>query len=137
MLRLRSNWMVICVVPSDDDEVIEEMPAMVDSCRSIGAATDAAMVSALAPGQRRGDLDGGEIDRRKRRHRQQPVGEGAEHDERRRDQRRHHRPANAGFRERHAQVPALRSAHGDPRAIGQQQMAVGHDDLAAFEARCR
>src|SRR5205809_6619029 len=50
MLRLRSNWMVIVVMPSDDDEVSELMPAMVESWRSIGAATDAAMVSALAPG---------------------------------------------------------------------------------------
>ncbi len=36
--------------PSDDVEVSDVMPEMVDSCRSIGAATDAAMVSALAPG---------------------------------------------------------------------------------------
>ena len=36
-------------LPSDDDEVIEDMPAMVDNCRSIGAATEAAMVSGLAP----------------------------------------------------------------------------------------
>ena len=50
MLRLRSNWMVIEVVPSADDEVSEVMPAMVDNCRSIGEATEAAMVSALAPG---------------------------------------------------------------------------------------
>ncbi len=50
MLRLRSNWIVIDVRPSDDEEVSEVMPAMVDSWRSIGAATDAAMVSALAPG---------------------------------------------------------------------------------------
>ena len=50
MLRSRSNWMVICVEPSDDDEVIDVMPAMVESCRSIGAATEAAMVSGLAPG---------------------------------------------------------------------------------------
>src|SRR5688572_17041387 len=50
MFRLRSNWMVICVVPSDDDEVIELMPAIVDNCRSMGEATDAAMVSGLAPG---------------------------------------------------------------------------------------
>ena len=42
--------MVICVVPSADDELIDEMPAMVDSCRSIGEATEAAMVSGLAPG---------------------------------------------------------------------------------------
>ncbi len=42
--------MVIEVVPSEDDEVSELMPAMVDNCRSIGEATEAAMVSALAPG---------------------------------------------------------------------------------------
>ncbi len=37
-------------MPSDEDEVSEVMPAMVESWRSIGDATDAAMVSALAPG---------------------------------------------------------------------------------------
>ncbi len=42
--------MVICVRPSDDDEFIDETPAMVDNCCSIGEATDAAMVSGLAPG---------------------------------------------------------------------------------------
>ena len=42
---------MIWVLPSDDDEFIEEMPAMVDNCRSIGEATDAAMVSGLAPGK--------------------------------------------------------------------------------------
>ena len=51
MLRLRSNWIVIEVIPSDEEEVSEEMPAMVESWRSIGAATDAAIVSALAPGK--------------------------------------------------------------------------------------
>jgi hypothetical protein len=50
MSRFKSNWMVIEVLPSDDDDVIDEMPAIVDNCRSIGAATEAAMVSALAPG---------------------------------------------------------------------------------------
>ncbi len=50
MLRLRSNWIVIDVMPSEEEEVSEVMPAMVESWRSIGAATDAAMVSALAPG---------------------------------------------------------------------------------------
>src|SRR5438552_16816328 len=50
MLRLRSNWIVIDVVPSEDDEVSEVMPAIVVNCRSIGEATEAAMVSALAPG---------------------------------------------------------------------------------------
>ena len=38
------------VRPSADDEFIDEMPAMVDNWRSIGEATDAAIVSGLAPG---------------------------------------------------------------------------------------
>ncbi len=42
--------MVICVCPSDDEEFIVEMPEMVESCRSIGEATEDAMVSGLAPG---------------------------------------------------------------------------------------
>ncbi len=50
ILRPRSNWMVICAIPSEDDELIDEMPEIVDNCRSIGEATDAAMVSGLAPG---------------------------------------------------------------------------------------
>jgi hypothetical protein len=51
MSRLRSNWMVMRVIPSEDDDVIELMPAMVDICRSIGEATEAAIVSGLAPGK--------------------------------------------------------------------------------------
>src|ERR1700712_5677945 len=43
--------MVICVVPCDELDDIDEMPAMVDSCRSMMPATEAAMVSALAPGR--------------------------------------------------------------------------------------
>ena len=43
--------MMIEVVPSAEVEVIELMPAMVESCRSIGPATEAAMVSGLAPGK--------------------------------------------------------------------------------------
>ena len=50
MFRLRSNWTMIWVRPSDDVDVSEVTPEIVDSCRSIGEATDAAMVSALAPG---------------------------------------------------------------------------------------
>ena len=42
--------MVMRVVPSADDDTIELIPAIVDICRSIGEATDAAMVSGLAPG---------------------------------------------------------------------------------------
>src|SRR5213080_2411054 len=51
MLRLRSNWMVMTLVPCEELDDIEEMPAMVESWRSMMPATDAAMVSALAPGK--------------------------------------------------------------------------------------
>src|SRR5712675_731589 len=50
MLRLRSNWIVMTLVPCEELDDIEEMPAMVDNCRSMTPATEAAMVSALAPG---------------------------------------------------------------------------------------
>src|SRR3982075_2437833 len=51
ILGLRSNWMTIAVVPCDEAEDFDEMPAIVESWRSIGPATDAAIVSALAPGK--------------------------------------------------------------------------------------
>ncbi len=44
-----SNSSVIEVEPWLDDEVIEARPAMVESCRSIGAATDTAIDSGEAP----------------------------------------------------------------------------------------
>ena len=50
MLRLRSNWMTIELVPIAEVDVSEVMPEMVDSARSIGPATEVPMVSALAPG---------------------------------------------------------------------------------------
>src|SRR5581483_9345480 len=50
ILRLRSNSSVIWVVPSVLSEVMEVTPAMVENCRSSGAATETAMVSGLAPG---------------------------------------------------------------------------------------
>src|SRR4051794_11244655 len=43
--------MVMTVVPCEELDDIDEMPAMVDSCRSMMPATEAAMVSALAPGK--------------------------------------------------------------------------------------
>ncbi len=124
-------------MPSEDDEVIDVMPAMVDSCRSIGAATEAAMVSGLAPGSCRRDADGREVDRRQRRDRQQPVGEDAEHDDRRRDQRRHHRPADAGSERVMVRIPTFGSRGGDLGPVGKQKLAVDHDRLAALEAALR
>ena len=49
-LRLRSNRIVICVIPCLLDELIELMPAMVENCCSSGVATAAAMVSGVEPG---------------------------------------------------------------------------------------
>ena len=49
--RSRLNCSVICVRPSELDEVIESIPAMVESCCSSGVATDEAIVSGLAPGR--------------------------------------------------------------------------------------
>ena len=51
MFRLRSNWIVIEVVPRLLDDVISVTPAMWPNCRSSGVATDDAMISALAPGK--------------------------------------------------------------------------------------
>ncbi len=51
MLRLRSNWMVMVVVPRPLVEVISVTPAMWPNWRSSGVATEEAMISALAPGR--------------------------------------------------------------------------------------
>src|SRR6266705_2414147 len=51
MLRSSENWMVIEVDPSPLDEVMLSIPAMVENCFSKGVATDAAIVSGLAPGR--------------------------------------------------------------------------------------
>ncbi len=48
--RLRSNCRTIDVLPSDDVDVIAVTPAMVENWRSRIEATDAAIVSGLAPG---------------------------------------------------------------------------------------
>ncbi len=50
MLRLRSNCRTIEVLPSEEVEVIAVTPAMLENCRSRIDATEAAMVSGLAPG---------------------------------------------------------------------------------------
>ena len=71
MLRSRSN----CTDDGRDAErrcveVICVTPGICANCRSSGCATDEAMVSGLAPGSVRRDLDGREVDLRQRRHRQ-------------------------------------------------------------------
>ncbi len=51
--RFSSNCKVMDVDPSPLDEVISVTPAMRPNCRSSGVATEAAMVSGLAPGSTR------------------------------------------------------------------------------------
>src|SRR5689334_5154711 len=51
ILRLRSNWIVIELTPTPFVEVIELIPAIVENWRSSGVATEAAIVSGLAPGR--------------------------------------------------------------------------------------
>ncbi len=51
MLRLRSNWTVMRVVPSELREVNSDTPGISPSRRSSGAATVAAMISGSAPGR--------------------------------------------------------------------------------------
>ena len=113
--------MVIEVVPSEDDDVSEVMPAMVDSCRSIGDATEAAIVSGLAPGSVAVMLMVGKSTRRQRRDGEQLVGEDAEHDDRRRDQRRHHRPADTGSESPMFRSPPSARARRHPRPVDSVQ----------------
>ena len=49
--RLRSNCSVMLVLPCVLEELIEVTPAIVENCFSSGVATDAAIVSGLAPGR--------------------------------------------------------------------------------------
>src|SRR6201991_4041301 len=51
MLRLRSNWMVMTLVPCEELDGIGEIPAMGQSWRSMVPGPGGAMVSALAPGR--------------------------------------------------------------------------------------
>src|SRR3954471_13718263 len=48
--RSSENWIVMLVLPSELEEFIESMPAIVENWRSSGVATDAAIVSGFAPG---------------------------------------------------------------------------------------
>ena len=114
MLRLRSNWMVICVWPErrvrghrGDAGDGRELP--------LDRGCDRGRHGLRARARQRGrDLDGREVDPRQRRDRQQPVAEDAEDDERRRDQRRHHRAADADFGNVHVRISALSPRIGHP-----------------------
>src|SRR6516162_3551437 len=51
MLRFRSNWSVMLVVPKKLADVISVTPAIRPNWRSSGVATDDAMISGLSPGK--------------------------------------------------------------------------------------
>src|SRR5438105_15580113 len=59
MLRSSENCSVICVLPFVDVDVIESMPAIVESCFSSGVATAHAIVLGLAAGNDAGNLNRG------------------------------------------------------------------------------
>ena len=63
MLRLRANWMVMRVEPSELTEVISLTPAISPSRRSSGAATRGRHGLGVGAGQAGSDADGGELDR--------------------------------------------------------------------------
>ena len=63
------------------------MPGICASWRSSGCATDDAMVSGLRAGQGGRDLDGREVDLRQRRDRQQRIGDEADEQDARHQQR--------------------------------------------------
>ena len=93
--------MTIVVAPSALNEVICETPGICANCRSSGAATDVAMVSALAPCQVARDLNGRKIDLRQRRDRQEREGGDADERDRRHQQRGGDRPADERLGEVH------------------------------------
>ena len=87
MLRSRSNCTTTVVVPSPLDEVVCVTPGICANCRSSGWATDEAMVVGAGAGQLRRDLDGREVDRGQRRHRQAAIGDQADEQDADHDQR--------------------------------------------------
>ena len=90
--------MVMLVEPIPLLDVMESMPAMVANWRSSGVATEAAMVSGLAPGRRSGHLDGREIDVGQIAHGQRAVAGDAEQHDPDHQQRGHDRPRDEDFR---------------------------------------
>ena len=101
------------MTPSELCDVICVTPAIWPNWRSSGAATEVAMVSALAPGKRRGDLDGRKVDLRQRRHRQERKRHNADERQRRHHERGRDRPADEGFRDVHGAAPLALPACGE------------------------
>ena len=104
MLRSSANWSVTCVVPCELVELIESRPAIAENWRSSGVATEAAIVSGLAPGQARRDLDRREVDVREVAHGQRAEADRAEQEDPGHDERRHDGPPDEGLGDAHPLV---------------------------------
>ena len=158
MSRSRLNCTVIELELSELVEVSSVTPAIKANCRSSGVVTLEAMVSALAPGRRRGDLDGGKVDLRQRRDRQHRKGDHADHQQSGRQQRRRDRTADERFGDAHCGAGAAEAPQGtrrgrrgvsrraqrgrggrrgdrlDGHAGAELQLAVDHDLIAGGQA---
>ena len=139
MLRSRSNWMTIVAAPSELVDVICAMPAIWPNCCSSGAATEVAMVSALAPLQvvviwmvGKSTCGSGATGRNGKRH-------DADERQRRHQQRRRDRPPDEGFGNAHDASPCVAAVGGAVMVTGdvglQLVLAVGDDAIAVIEAR--
>ena len=120
MLRSSANWSVTCVVPCELVELIESRPAIAENCRSSGVATEAAIVSGLAPGQARRDLDRRKVDVREVADGQRAEADRAEQEDPGHDERRHDGPPDEGLGDAHPLVlgSALISASTPPSRPG-------------------
>ena len=101
MLRLMSNWIVMSVPPCVLVELMLVTPAIEVNCFSSGSATDAAIVSGLAPGNDALDTDGGKVNARQVGNRQDLVRESAEHQDAQHQERRSDRPLDEDRRQIH------------------------------------
>src|SRR5262245_10682289 len=135
MSRSRSNWMVMRVWPSVEADVIDDTPAMVENCRSIGPATDAAMVSGLAPGSVAVTSMVGKSTR----------GRAAT------DSRRYPKMPNTmsdavmrvvitGRRMQSSERPmsglCFAGSDGNSGSVGELELTIGHDRLPLLQSRC-
>ena len=134
MSRPRSNCSVTWLMPNELDEVIIDSDGIWPNCRSSGAVTSAAMVSGLAPGKLRRDLDGREVDLRQRRDRQPPIAEPAAEHHRKSQKRGRDRPPDERRGDAHCCVlePSLASVAGPDRAAAPPLSAGAAARVAAL-----
>ena len=101
MSRFRSKVSVTLELPVPLRDVISSTPAIVVNCRSSGLATDAAMITGIAAGQIRRDVDRRILDGRQIADRQRAVRDDAEQRDRRHQQAGGDRPPDEGFGDVH------------------------------------